>query len=154
VVGVADHLVVPQSRVADSLGADAAADTGPGGQEDDELWERPAPQRRSPTMIVHEGLSNPPDIAAPRASRARYPCRSPWKLSSTRAGNLTRSAGSPRDRRLRPTPGPARPATRSGSRGTLADPMLQEDPPDLADDGGMGLAQVAGRDERLGGDAV
>ncbi len=32
--------------------------------------------------------------------------------------------------------------------------VLREDPPDLADDGGMVLAQVAGRDERLGRDPV
>ena len=32
--------------------------------------------------------------------------------------------------------------------------MLREDSPDLADDGGMVLAQVAGRHERLGCDPV
>ena len=36
------------------------------------------------------------------------------------------------------------------SRALSGGPMLHEDPPDLADDGGVILAQVAGRDEHLG----
>ena len=37
-------------------------------------------------------------------------------------------------------------------RGPQVRPVLREDPPDLADDGGMILAEVAGRDARLGRD--
>jgi hypothetical protein len=39
-------------------------------------------------MIVHEGLSNPADIAAPRASRAGYPWRFPLEVIVGKARKL------------------------------------------------------------------
>src|SRR5271165_4828679 len=90
VVGVSNHLVVPQACVADGVRTHAATGSGPEDEEDDGPSSQLAPGLHAPSPSFHGTLPNPESRTAPQDSGARHPQTSHPELSSTNPANLTK----------------------------------------------------------------